>query len=49
MGIDVLIIRHQDEVLKDLAIQFPNIKFINAGEGTIQSSNTSAYRLYDNV
>ena len=30
MGIDVLIIRHQDEVLKDLAIQFPNIKFINA-------------------
>ena len=34
MGIDVLIIRHQQEVLKDLAIQFPNIKFINAGEGT---------------
>ena len=35
MGIDLCILRHSDSVIHDLAKAFPEMQFINAGEGSI--------------
>ena len=35
MGIDLCILRHSDSAIHDLAKAFPEIQFINAGEGSI--------------
>ena len=35
MGIDLCILRHSDSIIHDLAKAFPEMQFINAGEGSI--------------
>ena len=35
MGVDLCVLRHPDSVIKDLASYIPEMKFINAGEGSI--------------
>ena len=35
MGIDLCILRHPDSIIHDLAKAFPEMQFINAGEGSI--------------
>ena len=35
MGIDLCILRHSDSIIHDLAKAFPEMQFINAGEGSV--------------
>ena len=35
MGVDLCILRHTESVIHDLIKKFPNMQFINAGEGSI--------------
>ena len=35
MGIDLCILRHSDSAIHELAKAFPEMQFINAGEGSI--------------
>ena len=46
LGIDACIIRHKESVIHDLAIQFPRMVFINAGEGAISHPSQSLLDLF---
>ena len=46
LGIDACIIRHKESVIHDLAIQFPRMAFINAGEGAISHPSQSLLDLF---